>query len=94
MSTNITGSTFDESKIIEIRRKLKLLEDLIFASNIKILEFEEEYKLFTNRKTFAPIPIRNGTKCFVSVIENNNAHILIDFNMYIISKKYLSINKF
>ena len=94
MKNIITGSSFDESKIIEIRKKLRLLEDLIFASNIKTLDFEEEYKIFTNRKTFAPIPIKKGTKCFVSAIENNNAHVLIDFNMYIISKKYLSINKF
>lgn len=94
MSTVITGSTFDESKIIEIRRKLKLLEDLIFASNIKTLVFEEEYKFFTNRKTFLPIPIKKGSKCFVSAIENNNAHVLINFNMYIINKKYLEINKF
>lgn len=90
MVNNITGSSFDDRKILEIRKKLKLLEDLIFASNIKALEFEEEYKFFSNRKTFALVPVKNGTKCFVSFVDEKVAHVIINSNLFLINKRYLS----
>ena len=94
MTSNISGSLFDDEKILEIRRKLKLLEDLIFATNIKTLNFEEEYKFLTNRKTFALVPIKTGTKCFVSFVDEKTAHIIINSNLFLINKKHLSFLNF
>lgn len=93
MNTNTTGSQFDSSRIESIRKKLKMLEDLIFATNIRTISFDEEYKVFTDARTFTPVVIKNGTKCIVSKTKGDRAYVFVRYNIILIRKNLLTKNQ-